>query len=89
MISYGALAHRAYFWDGSGAWKGWAAAVAIIGTIFPLKNMLMAPLAKAVAGGNVQGPEFKDSLQKWSTLNLVRGGIVLSAAVVATLFGEV
>lgn len=88
MVSYGALAHKAYYRDGSDAWKGWIAAVGIIGTIFPLKNILMAPAAKTVANGNVHEKEFEDSLRNWSTLNLIRSGIVLGAGIVAAMFDE-
>lgn len=85
MLSFGALAYKARAHDG---WKGWVAAVGVLGSIFPLKNMLMAPCAKNIAREDVQGQELDDSLRTWSVLNLARSGIVLGAGVVAVVFGE-
>ena len=81
IASYSALAAKSYWRDGSDAWKGCVAASGILVTIFPLKNVFMAPLARRIAS-QVGQVETRESLWYWSALNLARSMIVLGAGLV-------
>ena len=81
ITSYGALAFKAYWQDHSNAWKGWISAAGILMTIFPLKNVFMAPLARGLTS-HVREVEVRETLWYWSGLNLARSMIVLSAGLV-------